>query len=526
MAWHTRFKERLALGGEPMFAIDFQAPDLLESDFLRERRYVLHSHEAPAGDDHIGHAIQSVSGSGQRINIRTWRTSIGGLRVSLSGANVAQFIAKAIPRGMLAEFKVGFAGFDYDEYETCGIYMFKGLSGSENNWSMDFHDLLSAFQAPDNPALSAQFYKEAGTTATLNTDWATTDAQMYSLSATLPDFVKDSSSGARGLVYAQPTTGDPFYVKFTERDGVNLEVVNANVIDTTRVNMSTGDSITLIGYVFDSVPDVAHRILFGGLAGASTMPTNWHMNLKYATHNVNRADFNRWRSKWINFYTQFKADFITAAPLENPFRGLESFLAAFGAWLVVKEGGLSWRFVQQIVGGPSFSAKECAEYVITDDDIVQEDTYQLFHPDAPVEYFQVRHAGSTAYNEGTIKTRPGVFRLDRPSRDAVFNDDTATANQANASANMRFRLSPWYHRIPDQMSLTLKGWRFAELVPGDVVTLESDYIYDMINGPDLVVGGSESNRTHLGTQYLVTGVDVDWNSFTTSVQLSTPPNVA
>ena len=211
MAWHTRFKERLALGGEPMFALDFQAPDLLQSDFLRERRYVLHSHEAPAGDDHIGHAIQSVSGSGQRINIRTWRTSMGGLRVTLSGANVAQFIAKAIPRGMLAEFKVGFAGFDYDEYETCGIYMFKGLSGSENNWSMDFHDLLSAFQAPDNPALSAQFYKEAGTTATLNTDWATTDAEMYSLSATLPDFVKDDSSGARGLVYAQPTTGDPFY---------------------------------------------------------------------------------------------------------------------------------------------------------------------------------------------------------------------------------------------------------------------------------------------------------------------------
>ena len=529
MAWHTRFKERLALGGEPMFALDFQAPDLLQSDFLRERRYVLHSHEAPAGDDHIGHVIQSVSGSGQRINIRTWRTSIGGLRVTLSGANVAQFIAKAIPRGMLAEFKVGFAGFDYDEFETCGIYMFKGLSGSENNWSMDFHDLLSAFQAPDNPALSAQFYKEAGTTTQITEFWDTTDSILM---ADTTDFDKDDSSGARGLFLCSPSVGDPFYLKWTSKTSTSFTVVNSNVIDTTRVNLAgppssfPGDTITSVGYVFDSVPDVAHRILFGGLAGAPTMPTNWHMNLKYATHNVNRADFNRWRSKWNTFYTQFKADFITAAPLENPFRGLEAFLASFGAWLVVKEGGLSWRFVQQIVGGPSFSAKECAEYVITDDDIVQEDTYQLFHPDAPVEYFQIRHAGSTTINEGTIKTRPGVFRLDRPSRDAVFNDDTATSNQANASANMRYRLSPWYHRIPDQMSLTLKGWRFAELVPGDVVTLESDYIYDMINGPDFVVGGSESNRTHSGTQYLVTGVDVDWNSFTTSVQLSTPPNVA
>ena len=507
-----------------MFAIDFQAPDLFESDILRDRRYVLHSHEGPAGTEHISHAIQSVSGSGQRVSLRTWHSSMGGLRVSLSGANVAQLIAKAIPRGMLAELKVGFAGFTYDEFETCGLYIFKGLSGSENNWSMDFHDLFSAFQGADSVAGSAQFYKEAGTTATLNIDWATTDAEMYSLDATLTDFLKDGSSGARGLVYAQPTTGDPFYVKFTERDMLNLEVVDANVIGTTRVNMTAGDSITLMGYVSDTVPDVAHKILFGGLTGASTMPTNWHMDLKYSTRNVNRPDFNRWRSKWLSTYTDFEADFITDAPLDNPFRGLESFLASFGAWLVIKEGGLSWRFIQQIVGGSSFSAKECAEYVITDQDIAQEDTYQLFHPDAPVEYFSIRHVVGPGHNEPN-STRPALFRLDRPSSDAVFNDDTATSNKTNAHNNMKDRLGPWYHRIPDQMSLTLKGWRFAELVPGDVVRLESDYIYDMVNGPDLVFDGP-SVRTHAGTQYLVTGVDVDWNSFTTSVQLSTPPNQA
>ena len=511
-----------------MFAIDFQAPDLFESDILRERRYVLHSHEGPAGTEHISHAIQSVSGSGQRVSLRTWQSSMGGLRVSLSGADVAQFIGKAVPRGMLAEFKVGFAGFTYDEFETCGLYIFKGLSGTENNWSMDFHDLFSAFQGADSVALSAQFYKEAGTTATLQTDWATTDAEMYSLSATLPDFVKDGSSGARGLVYAQPTTGDPFYVKFTERDGVNLEVVAANVIGTTRVNMTAGDSITLMGYVSDTVPDVAHKILFGGLTGASTMPPNWHMDLKYATHNVNRPDFNRWRSKWISTYTDFEADFITDAPLENPFRGLESFLASFGSWLVIKEGGLSWRFVEQIVGGSSFSAKECAEYVITDQDIVQEDTYQLFHPDAPVEYQQVHFNGPTGGVAITepVRTRPGLFRLDHASKSSVFDEGSSTTNRANAVLNMKHRIAPWYHRIPDQMSLTLKGWRFAELVPGDVVRLESDYIYDMINGPDLVFGASDMNRTHSGTQYLVTGVDVDWNGFTTSVQLSTPPNQA
>ena len=80
-------------------------------------------------------------------------------------------------------------------------------------------------------------------------------------------------------------------------------------------------------------------------------------------------------------------------------------------------------------------------------------------------------------------------------------------------------------RIPDQMSLTLKGWRFAELVPGDVVSLESNYIYDMVNGFDIVLDKAV-DRHHAGTQYLVTGVDVDWSGFSVSVQLSTTPFIA
>tara|TARA_Y100000401_G_scaffold58995_1_gene46745 strand:- start:1069 stop:1299 length:231 start_codon:yes stop_codon:yes gene_type:complete len=72
------------------------------------------------------------------------------------------------------------------------------------------------------------------------------------------------------------------------------------------------------------------------------------------------------------------------------------------------------------------------------------------------------------------------------------------------------------------MTLELKSWRFAEMVPGDVVSIESSYLFNMINGALPMPDGSML-RSHRGTLYLVTGVDVNWDSFSVTVQLSTPP---
>ena len=529
MAWTELIKERLSEGGAPMFALDFQAPDLL-SDTLTEERFVLHSHDAPASDRHIAHAIESVDGSGQRISLRRWQSSIGGLRVSLVGSNIAQLVAKRIQRGMMAELKIGFQGFTYDQFQTCGLYVYRGLSGSRNNWSIEFDDLFSAFQGPSSVALSSQFYEDAGKTTQITADWSTTDATM---SASTADFDK-AHSGRDGLMLCQPSGGDSFYLKWTNKTSTQFDIDSeTNVIGTTRANMTSGDTITSIGYLNDTVPDVAHKILFGSIPGTSlaVLPTSWHMGLNANSHNFNRDDFERWSNRFTGTYANFLGDFIVPSPLENPFRGLEEFMSSFGAWLVIKEGGLSWRFVQQIVGGSGFSAKYCAENLITDDDIVTEDGYQVYHQDAPAEYFQVRFNGLgdtfKSINE-PVRTMPGIFRLNHASRSFAFG---SSSNLDLAFDNMKHRLAPWYLRVPDEMRLTLKGWKFAELVPGDVVTLQSDYIYNMVNGFRLERVESSGSvfvgkvkRTHQDTQYMVTGVDVDWNGFTTSVQLSTLPN--
>ena len=524
--WSVKFKEHLARGGEPRFAVDFQSPDLLKTDTLTESRYVLHSHTGPAATGHWSHAIETISGTGQRVTIRSWKSSMGGLRVNLSSVKLAQSVAMNIPRGMMAELKVGFEGFSYEEFQTVGFYAYRGLSGSRNNWTMDFIDGISLLQAKPSVHLSSQFYKQAGETTVTVGSWATSDGTLTVDSTA--NFDRDGTTGARGLLYCEPGSGaDPFYLKYTDKTDTTFDVVTQNVLDTTRSALSSGSTITSIGYVQDAIPDVAQMVLFGSrvgttdFSGAVTMPDSWHCNLDPKSHLVDGPDMNRVRAIFLDEYANFEGELIVSAPMENPFRGIEEFLSAFGWWIVMHEGALSYRFVQRTVPAGGHEYNFCADFTITDSDIVSEDGYQLYNQDAPDEAFQVNFPGGHISED--VKTLPGTFRLNHASRSYVFNDDVLTNNKNNSSTNMRGRLLPWYTRIPDQLTLTLKSWKFAELVPGDVVSLDSRYLYNMVDGARGYVGGTIF-RDHSGTQYLVTGVDINWDRFSVTVQLSIPPS--
>jgi len=522
MAWSAAFRERLMLGGEPMYAVDFESADLL-GDGLTLARYVLHSHGPPGAMDskHMPHAIERVTGSGQSVSLRSWRSSTGGLRVELSGADMAQFISRNIPRGMAAQLRIGFAGMSYEEFEPVGLYQYRGLSGSRNSWVMDFDGIQSALQAPGSVSLSAQFMKQAGESVVISSPWGVTNSTIYS-GMPLSDFTLDT--GDAGLMYCQPTTGDPFYLKFTSAAGTTIDVLTTNVIGTTRAAMAAGDTITALGYVSDDVPAVMQKLLFGGLAGSGTMPAEWSMGVDFGSDAVHNSDIANWRSLWLTEYGDFDADFITHEPLGNPYRALEEFMASFGAWLVVKEGRLSWRFVQALVPFGSTGRKAIVTHEITDQDIAGEEGYTLYHPDCPTEFFQCKFGnGSTSYSDGgSIGTAPGLFRLDHESKGRVYDEGGATTNRNAASANISQRLGPWYTRIPDSMRLTLASWKFADLVPGDVVSVQSDYLLNMLNSVETMFGSVKMKR-HTGTPYMVTAVDVDWDGFTVNVELSSPP---
>jgi len=516
--WSSAFRERLAIGGEPMFALDFtDAPNPEMFDY-RPERYILHTHGITGGPN-MAHVLLSVSAPTQSVQIRSWQPSIGAVRATLSGRHHAFWIARFIPRGMLCRLKVGFAGMDYTEWGDCGIFQYKGISGARNQWVMEFGDFFGYMQSRSDNTDYRDLFEDAGTTTGADGAFGLTDDWLNLDDVT--GFDMDDEAAARGLLHCQPTTGDPFYMKFTEivPGSDRVEVVKTDVMGTTRAALANGDTVTSLGYTFEDIPTTWEKLLFRDTS-AGTLPDGWNLQLYKDFTTVDTDDWSRQTGRLHPTYGDFKLDFVTAQPLTNPWAAVSDYMAAFGSWLVVRQGRLSFRAAQNIAtdsGLPIYT-----DGTITDVDIVSVEGQTLYHPEARDDVIQFSPPGTTDYADGSSSptTLPATQIFQHPSNGKVFDDDVETTNEANAGLHIKRRLMPWHTRLPNQLRLNLAGWRWSELVPGDVVTVESDHVMDL-HAP---IGAVYGVKTISGTPFLVTAVSPDFANFTTSVELAALPN--
>ena len=520
MAWTSDFLARLGMGGEPMFALDFDDapnPDAFDD---RPERYILHTHGIGGGKN-IAHALQSVSGPTQSVQLRSWQPSIGAVRATLSGVDQAYWIARTIPRGMLCRLKIGFPGMDYEDWGSMGVYQYKGISGARNNWQMEFGDFFAYMQSRYASASFTDMFPDAGSTSVLAATYATSDTVLTFADATARGiFTRDGESGASGLVYCQPTTGDPFYLKHTGESGAQLTVTASDVIGTTRVDMAAGDTITALGYVGADLPRILEKLLFKGASTAGTMPTDSNLGLSYDSSTIDLGDWTLQTLRLHPTMGDFTADFIASQPLTNPWAAISDFFAAFGVWPVMRQGALSFRAVHDIATDsikPIFRDSE-----ITDADIVSVENQQVYHPEAREEFISVRFP-LTAYSDESTRARtmPANLQHSHASRAHVYDIGTATTNRSAASIHLRDRLLKWYTRLPMALDLNLLGWRWSALVPGDVVTVRSERIVDLINPVASLVS---PYKTIDGVNFLVTSVAPDFQNFTTSISLARLPD--
>ena len=516
MPWSPDILQRFGLGGEPMFALDFKdAPNPEVFDY-RPERYILHTH-GMSGGDHFAHVLENVTGPTQAVQIRSWYPSIGAIRATLSGTFHAMWIARAIPRGMLCRFKVGFAGMPYSEWADCGIYQFKGLSGARNNWVMEFGDYFSFLQSRPAIGTPADLFPDAGVEKQLASayDPASSVGLRFGSTSDRETFTRDS--GGNGLVYAAPSGSDPFYIKFSGESGSTLNVVDADVIDTTRVALSSGAKIRALGYVNGRPTDILEKLLFKTKTTATsvgTMPDDSNMMLSYDDHTVDRSDWRR-EAEFFKTFGDFNADFIAAQPLDNPWAAISDFFGAFGIWLVMRQGRLSFRFATDCSSTTAEELRTVGE--ITDVDIVGVEGQQLYHPDAREQLTTVIiRDGENTESDGKATTLPAQARFTHPVGEFIYGN---SSNKADARDNLKRRILKWYTRIPMELSLTLTGWRWASLVPGDVVRVTSEYV------PDLV--GHFTFRdvpTIRDRVFMVTSIAPDFGNFTTSVKLAQLPD--
>ena len=518
--WSEEFMQNLDVGGSPMFAMDFDDDiGLGEFGAALPVRMVLHSHGVSAGDNHIPHAIESVRGSGQSVSIRQWGNRFGTLSLNLAGVNVAQLVARRVPLGLPCKFKMGFEGMSFDDWATIGIYRFEGLTGSRNRWQMKFGDLGKLLQSAMSRTTSSatSIFSEFETSNAISSKFnpAVGGFTITADPATgVSGLVKDTDAGSRGLLYCQRTDGpgDPFYLKYTGISGLTITPVHHDVMGTDRPFYTDGaqdHKIEHVNYIHDDLPRLVEKFLLNGSEPAGTMPDGHSMGFKREGL-FNSPDWDLWTTHWDR-YTLFKADLFTLKRAQNPYRLIGKLMAELGAWLVMKEGRLSWRFAYDITDVATIKTPH--DFEIVDQDIISVDRYEVFSGDAKEQIVSLNFLDNVAAT--SVTSNPAIADGTSKRADAVvYDDDVDTSNRANAASNLETRLKRWYQSIPDTLTLNLRGWRWMHMVPGDVALVSSDYI------PDLFA--REMGQTLTEARYMVTSINVNWQDFSCTVELSRP----
>ena len=450
---------------------------------------------------------------------------MSGMSVGLASMEAARWVANNVPRGAVALLKVGFPGWGFSSWQTVAAGQFRGLSGTRQDWTMEFVGFDGVLQSARPSAASfVPLFDGAGSeTAIVHADSA--GVPSTGLKVTRSDhargFEKNGAVGAHGLIYCEPSSGTPFYVKWAsvatdsvDSNPATFTLRNADVIDTTRVALTAGDVVTNIGYVSDQPRNVIKLLLSSGatssLAGYGTLPADW--GYKLDGHMFNESDLSR-ISSISNIDTTFVSDLIVSTPPDDPYATFRAWMRKLGYWLVWKENGISFRFAFD----PTSSSADLAKHIveeITDADIVSVDSFQLYAPDAPVEYQRYKAVNSYTA-EAPLATAPGVYTYDNDSTAQIYDDPIGHAtNRNNADTAINARLRRWYHRVPCSMELTLRGWHFATLVPGDYVRISSDMIPDMY-----APSGTIENRA-----YMVTASAINWDGISTRITLATIPD--
>lgn len=519
--WSEEFMQKLDVGGSPMFAMDFDDDiGLGEFGAALPVRIILHSHGVSAGSNHIPHAIESVRGSGQSVSIRQWGNRFGTLSLNLAGVNVAQLVARRVPLGLPCKFKMGFEGMSFDDWATVGIYRFEGLTGSRNRWQMKFGDLGKLLQSAMSRTTSSatSIFSEAETLSLTTFDpRADTPATLtLSPSTDFDGLVKDTDTGARGLMYCQREDGgaEPFYLKYSGRVSNVVTPIWHDVMGTVRPTYigdggSAAHKIEHVNYIHDDLPRLVEKFILDGSEPLGTMPDGHSMGFKREGL-FNSPDWDMWTTHWDR-YTLFKADLFTLKRAQNPYRLIGKLMAELGAWLVMKEGRLSWRFAYDITDVATIKTPH--DFEILDQDIISVDRYEVFSGDAKEQIVSLNFLDNVANT--AVTSNPAIADGTSKRADAVvYDDDVDTSNRANAASNLETRLKRWYQSIPDTLTLNLRGWRWMHMVPGDVALVSSDYI------PDLFA--REMGQTLTEARYMVTSINVNWQDFSCTVELSRP----
>lgn len=455
----------------------------------------------------------------------SWARSYGTLNLGITAHTELRAL---IARGMAVQLRIGFAGWELDQFECVWLGVVRNLRWSTGAWVLECAELAGALQNRfDDTSSQQNLFYELPITTKLTADYDP------SLDDPATGFEVDDSTGWQAnntgdyVARITPTGGNFYYATASSLASDTFTGTNGGVFDspldsakhpavTTPEPASTNDQVEAIAWV------QAHPINFANILLVSTgtgdngpqdlLPASWGWGIPYGLVDTDDCDAFKALSSPSSGGTHW--DFLVDHSQSDGMSWLTEQLRPGGFFLATFQGRLTCRAVLTNTGH-----KTPGWLSITDDDLMAID-YECWDSTSQVEYRNVRVLG---YNEAD----PAVFfettLATRPTRTSRRRDLPQAFSLVSAgwTDEVSKRLGKYDTRVPERLALTVRGWRAARASLGELVFLTTNYL-DSRSSATAVDGDGRFDAT----ASLVVGGGCDWFGSSTKLDVLVIPEFA
>lgn len=394
------------------------------------------------------------------LQIPSWNRTATTVTIGLT-----QDLLDVIRPGQVFRLRVGFDGYDLDEFETVLPLVARGLTWSSGLWSLDMVDI--------GYSLQSRWVREAGESRLFDsldgmgaqvfgTDYTAGDATIHTTSTA----AFERRDGGSYLLRVHPDSGaDPFWLTASGKTGTSFTGCSATgQYGTTAVDADASALSQVYGQaLLDEHPLVtARRVLVstgtvGGNGAWDTLPQSWSYGIP--TELVAGGDIARHVDISSPASGSAAWDWVVQDAADDGQSTLGAFLAPGGFFVGVRQGEVTARAIcdPDVVEPPD-------TWDLVDGEVM---SYRPWDPTV-IECQTVRFVWPTgAAYESTetedLGTRP-VFRQNRYDLPHTWSNRTAWGDSLNA------RLRPYLARVPERFTVRQPGWGVPASI-GDMVRL-------------------------------------------------------
>lgn len=482
MTWPNSFTNRLK---SPHPGIVFQVRGI-NRIFTPKPGGNLSARDADSGYNRLA---VSVDIPGEAVEPRTWNPTHEGWSFEAVAPTLSN-ILPAFGRGKLVQLYFGFVDQNEADYQPIAfgiVEQIESITRDLRRWTVGGLGAVLGSRL-DGAFGQAALFHDLPLSSTLSAGFTASSDASLSITSTTG---LERETGGRYLVQVVPSSGDPFYLLGSAITATTFTIVdNTGSLGTTAVNASSNDVVNFLAYIQGHPVDVTRKILTSTGTGSNgfydTLPDSWGLGITASLIDV--YDLLAVEAELVPASGNLTAAFISAEPVTDPGSWLASYLQTMGLFITVRQGLITMRYAVE----PKAAQRP-----------VNIDVGLWMMRDAPISHvcydercFNVEYTQVTAaseYTAGTTSSSSEVPAVTMPAGGTLTYTTPVDTNFAAALLEIVTRLSLWAVRIPENLRVVTAGWYCAQICPGDVVTLSTNW---RTGRPDQhsILGGTFGSR--------------------------------